>query len=165
MKTQRIDLYTGGFNIRIILNPTQEREIHDSWINQSLSNDIKKHYSAFLTNKKLSKIDFTIHLFQHFPSIFTRKTKDANLGLLHFFKLHRYKILSFQHISINQFNLILLTALQTLASRSDGFLLHTSASILNNSLFLFCAKSEGGKSTAMKLYTRVSRLFQMTSSL
>lgn len=147
----KIYLTVAGFNILIVFFPVPKREIHDSWINKDLYTQIMSHYSAFIVGGKTRKADFTIHIYQHFPNVTVKQAPGRTVGLLHFFKREGNDIITFQHISINQLNLILLTSIQYLVARSGGFILHASSSLIHNNLYLFCAKSGGGKSTAMKL--------------
>lgn len=68
-----------------------------------------------------------------------------------FFEEKDNLIIASAHLSLYQFSFLLLTLLQRLLSKNQGFILHASASIINGQAYLFLAPSGGGKTTAIRL--------------
>jgi hypothetical protein len=71
---------------------------------------------------------------------------------VHFFKNQSETALTtYYHIGIYQFQVIMRMVSTLLLSKKNGFMFHSSASLIDGKVHVFLAKSGGGKSTIMKL--------------
>lgn len=113
--------------------------------------DFSAVYNDFTLPRKPRKVDFTIHIKdQRMLQVIKLPKKD--LHTVHFYTNQTDKELTtFYHISIYQFQVIIRIITNILLSKKTSFMLHASASKKNNKIYIFLAKSGGGKSTITKL--------------
>jgi|SRR3989344_3339637 len=116
---------------------------------------IKWRYNDFLYSSKKTNIDFTIKFIhaQEMRSLFSSNKKRF------FINLYDVKsgnvLITFYHISLFQFDVILTYILQKLLTRKEGFILHTSAVSIKGKAFCFMGRSGAGKSTVVNLLSDI----------
>ncbi len=116
-----------------------------------LASLIKDRYPEFIVTSIDTLIDYTITFIDE-EKLQSLTSKDRKLFFINLYYLKGHdKLVTFYHISLYQFELILLHVLQILLARNDGFFIHTSAIFANNSAHLFLGKSGAGKSTSSQL--------------
>lgn len=145
-----IFLRIAGFIFQITFLPeTQNFESLDLW------NNISQNYKGYLT-KNSNKINYFIEI-RYTPlyqSFITRTRRSQNKFTQHellFFEENAFMLRTVYHISILQFNFLVLRALQKLLSINNGFVIHCSAVNILGKAHLFLGESGAGKSTAMSL--------------
>ena len=138
-------LKVAGFTIAVHLK--RAKEDHNG---NKLLRRIAYFFNNFLETKP-KKIDFVIDIKETSSSTFlVNKSADYLLFLKRF---KNKRILTFSHISIAQFETIVLRVLQRLLWKK-GFVLHCSAVAYGNEVFIFMEKSGGGKSTLVRLLSK-----------
>lgn len=146
-KSDSLYLKIAGFTIAVYFKKGKEKHYIDKIYRQ-----IKHSFENFLeTDPK--KIDFTIEIIDshvHVFSFLSKKSYDFILILRHF-KNNRF--VTFSHISLPQFETIILKVLSMLLLKK-GFFLHGSAVAHDNEVFIFTGKSGAGKSTIMRLLSK-----------
>jgi len=148
-KKNKIFLEILGYRIELVfinnLRLMKEfRKIND------LEKKIEKFYGSCLIkeNLKATKIDFQIEFYVYSPRVFLPNKKDKSNFALHFFRMDKNKIITYQFLSINQFNFLLIKfVLSYLMSKDKAFFLHCSANLINGETVLFLGSSGAGKST------------------
>lgn len=142
-------LNIAGFNIELYFSQTDY-----IYHKEKLINDIIRDFKGFIINRTKGEITYKIR--------FVEKTLIENLSrnnlTKHFIKFYENvaenEIISFYHISILQFQIIIRNIIQDLLVKSGGYILHASASKINNKAFIFLGKPNSGKSTIIKLLNK-----------
>lgn len=144
------DLYLliGGFCIRISFHRAEK-----TFFLHVLSDQIKTYDKGFLIKKDQQAVDYTITICSYKDFEILRKKNDArNRNFINFFEKSRAKkITTYDHIGIGQFQFMLKDVVLELLSKHKGFLLHGSASQMDDGAVVFLGDSGAGKSTAMTL--------------
>ncbi len=140
-------LNIAGYRIALIFHPSDKRMLKETEIKEK----IIKCYLNFILEKVNKKVDFQIDFIQKYQyEILSRKTLREHY--INFYEEKaKNRITTYYHISFPQLQIIIRRALQNLLAKDKGILIHASASLINNSAFLFLGKSGSGKSTAVKL--------------
>lgn len=144
-------LRLAGFNFQIYFCYRQE-EPEASRMVKKFHQQILKVYRDF-SIKKPSKIDQHIEIHFKLPIIYPTTINIKGSSMI-FFEEKDNLIIASAHLSLYQFSFLLLTLLQRLLSKNQGFILHASASIINGQAYLFLAPSGGGKTTVIRLLSR-----------
>lgn len=140
-----------GFNIKVVL-PSKNTNV-------SLFNDIETVYKEFILINHPRRMDFTIiirHI--HFPYEFVtvqKKVGNKKIVFLNYFEMSDQKINTYSHLSINQFMYLIVRITQKLIYQHYGFILHSSASIIKNHVWIFTGNSGAGKSTIMTMLDNI----------
>lgn len=112
---------------------------------------VKNYYKPFLSENNSPKTNYTIEVtYEHsFRVIINKKNKDT---YIHFYRqLTPKRIKTFYHLSGSQFQIIIRKITHELLVRAKGFILHASASKIDNKAVIFLGESGSGKSTTMKI--------------
>ncbi len=118
---------------------------------------ISEYYKDFICKEFSGKVDFQIHLITNLEMEgFVRKKKKETFIKLYEYK-SKYKINTYYHLSEEQFYLVIRQGLQVLLKDGKGFIMHGSASVINDKASIFLGESGAGKSTIM---TILSKSFQ-----
>ncbi|MCL4339328.1 hypothetical protein M1271_06585 [Patescibacteria group bacterium] len=144
-----IYLQIAGFVLKIIFERTE-------WprIKRSIQRDILFYCGGFRIYK-VSKVDYTMYFIQRKNNeVFSKQEKGKNFINL-YESADDEKIVTFYQISIIHFLFILRIIFNKLLSKGNGFILHSSASFINNKAYLFLGDEGTGKSTAIKLLKSV----------
>lgn len=139
-------LNIAGFTVKLLF-PKQHFEFYAN----KITNDIKVYLKGFIHEGVISVADFTvtfIHL-THYRIIFPPYSKKAFINFYH--SKTKNHIVTYTHISMPQFQLLLQNILLYLLKKKNGFLLHASASRINGKANIFTGNSGSGKSTAISL--------------
>jgi len=138
-----------GYRIKLVFIEN-ERLMKDISKVNNLEKKIKKFYKPYLIKEtlKAKKTDFKIEFYDSPPQVFIPNIKDRGNFALHFFQMKKNKIITYQSLSINQFNYLLIKfVLSYLISKNKAFFLHCSANLINQEAVLFLGPSAAGKST------------------
>ncbi|OGG16742.1 hypothetical protein A3D78_01440 [Candidatus Gottesmanbacteria bacterium RIFCSPHIGHO2_02_FULL_39_14] len=144
-------LRIAGFNFRIYFCYHQH-EPEATLMVRKFQLQITNAYEGFRI-EKISKIDQKIEVHFRLPVIYPTTISIKGSSLI-FFEEKENLIITSAHLSLYQFSFLLLTLLQRLLSNNQGFILHTSASVINGRVCLFLAPSGGGKTTVIRLLRR-----------
>lgn len=145
-----IYLQIAGLNIKINFTPPQKKT-DDYFSYNKLRFTISHYFSGFFLAKKPSKIDYHIELTKSNLLLHRQVNNGKITYTLDFYIQEKNKILSFQHISLAQFLLLLKQAINRLTLNSNLFLLHASASNNDGKALIFTGKPNAGKSTIMTM--------------
>jgi len=104
-------------------------------------------YGGFVVENPDRPSDCVITIFDERHTVVLTKT---NKTFLSFYTKNKNNYSTYYHISLSQFNLIILSILQE-KLKGVGFILHASASIVNGKAHVFCGPSGVGKSTIVQL--------------
>ncbi len=142
----------GGLKLRIILSKINPDSALAETTREKLVRDIYKLMYPFFRDKTdLKKTAFTIQLIYR-EDLEIVKRKKGNKNYIGFFDfIHPAKIKSFYQLSIFQFQLLIKAALYYSLEKNNGFILHSSASLVNQKSYIFLGNSGAGKSTIIKL--------------
>lgn len=108
-------------------------------------------YKEFIIKGSDAKIDFVINVILDKEFLVLRRSKEKSYFINYCKRTGEKQFTFFYQSSIFYFQLLLRDILQILLAKDDGFLLHSSASVINGKAFLFIGKSGAGKSTAAGL--------------
>lgn len=139
-------LNIAGFFIKLLFT-----EVESDLRKTLLINLIKKQYKQFLPETSPSSVNYTISF------NYGQKIRSLSSGNNTVFYINLYLVKSpdrletYYHISLYQLDLVLTHVLQILLSNNNGFFIHTSAVLINNTAHLFLGKSGDGKSTSSQL--------------
>ncbi len=140
-----IYLQIAGFILKIIFEKTE-------WprVKKTIKREILNYCGGFEITKE-SKVNYTIYFIQRKNNEIFIKQEEKK----YFINLYEFtddsKLVTFYQISIIHFLLILRIVLNKLLSTNNGFIIHSSASYINNKACLFLGDDGAGKSTAVKL--------------
>lgn len=138
-----IYLNIAGFNGLLKFHKAQNNFWRDLLINE-----IKTAYKGFISRVTPRNIDFIFNFYEQPVVALERNSKTIKRNFIYTFGEKRpNKIITFYHISLNQFMLILVQILQMLIKENNGFFIHSSASKINGTSVLFTGRSGAGKST------------------
>lgn len=138
-----------GFSIKIVFHP-----IEVATIRTLFKKYLVWYLNGFIVRRPKTKVDFTIEFtWDQKNEVVERKVERE-----YFIRYFRFKntrtIESYYHISVYQFQTLLRDILDLLLMNSSGFMLHASASCINNKASIFVGKSGAGKSTTVTLLKR-----------
>ncbi len=137
-------LNIAGFNIKVNFYSTQWKLLF-----RIKKKEIRKYWSGFFIKKISNKVDFQIDFVERF-FLETIIKKNQKRNYISFFEeKSKKKIITYYQISFIQFQLILRQIINNLL-KDKGFIIHASASNINEKAFLFLGQSGAGKSTTMK---------------
>lgn len=141
-----IFLKIAGFIIKIAFYPSQYTNFQKSFIKE-----ITNEFKNFIIQKE-EKYDYEIRVFEMEHRI--KRVKD-NLNeeyITLFSKNIPYNIIdTYYYLSLSSFIHILSMIIAILISQKKGFILHASATKINERAVLFLGRSEAGKSTSARL--------------
>ena len=139
----KLSLQIAGFIIQLVFLKKESFPLHNN-----LKNQIVKHYKGFIVEPKKQRLSYRI-IFKALDdiNIFHKNSK----GFLHFYeKISNKNIITYYHISFNQFQIILKEILAQLI-HTKGFIIHASAIKANNKAVMFLGDSGAGKSTVVNI--------------
>lgn len=145
-----IYLNVAGFYIKLsfCLPPTEFSELI---LLNNLPKQIKDTLKGFIYDKKPSLTDYEVRFYKRTPLILDQKIRASESHLLYLYSEKQQCVKTFLHISISQFIFLLIRIIQKLLSHRQGFILHSSASLVNNQAYLFAGPPNAGKSTVMTM--------------
>lgn len=145
---EHILISVAGLYIQINFYPT-ERE----FIRKKLRSEIKSFYKYFIVTNQNIKPQYFIDLYDDIKLEYhiDGSTTSSKLFIECCQIIDHYRIKTSYWISILQLQFVIFNLLDSFLCKNNGFILHTSANIVNNQAFLFLAPSGGGKSTIMNL--------------
>jgi len=144
-----IYLNIAGFIIKVIFGNTDW-----DFISNKMIDDIKENLNGFIVKKEDKKIDFTIRFIE--KRNFIGKTDKSGHQFVVIFEKKSKKLMdTYYQIGFIQFQFILREVINDLLSENDGYILHASAVSLNNQAYIFLGKPSAGKSTIMKLASKI----------
>lgn len=140
-------LRIAGFYICITFIPQRKKNIRHANLNK-LDSGIKDLLKGFIVTHP-PRIDFYLQLYRTLPSVIKKKVSGRNKFYLFFYEEEKKKIISFQYISMGQLMYLITNILNKLLAKHGGFVMHSSANLINNGAFVFTGKTNAGKSTMM----------------
>jgi hypothetical protein len=143
---KEIFLSIAGFHIALRLAATEEL------YPVTILKDLILHYcKPFIVHKKPTKIHHTVTVTtaQTYSMILQKMKKQRFINFYQ--RISNLHTITFYHISIIQFQVVLRYALLHLLAENHGFFLHASAVRQGNVAHIFLGPSGAGKSTATKL--------------
>jgi len=138
-----------GFYIKIRFLP--KRKITDDFHHNLLGERIYEQFKGFITVHHTTKPNFIIELYRSHITLYTKNIADKKIKFMAFFRQEGNKFITYQHISVIQFLLLIKTILKSLLAQNKGFILHASAIKKGSQAIIFTGNPDAGKSTAMKL--------------
>ena len=118
----------------------------------NIKNNIIKFYHEFLisdSERNISKPNFTI---EFHSAKYLKISYDGQKRFINYYdKKSKKKFIVYDHISIAQFQFILLKLLLNLYEKKTVLLLHASAVNIDNNAYIFIGRQSSGKSTIIKL--------------
>lgn len=138
-----------GFVIRFQFKEINQEGVKDFFL------DVLERYLGGFSVEPNPKIDYTIEVVQKLNFEFFFQSKHRKNYLLLSRDISSKKILTFYYVSYQQLQLILRTICQKLLTKNKGIILHASASLVNGEARVFLGKSGAGKSTTVKLLSKV----------
>ncbi len=143
---QNTILNIGGFYILIRFSETEIPTLKALMIRF-----INSRYEGFIFLKKPPRIDYLIK----FKDDQTLQVLIVPTGKRLYVNLYERtkskELITYYHVSLSHFDLILTHVLQDLLAENNGFLFHTSAALINGNAYCFMGKSGAGKSTIVSL--------------
>lgn len=142
-------LSIAGFTIALRLHETEwpfftERRFRDNVLYQ---------FFGFIEKKSPKKVDYTIELL-HAKNLEVLIQRHKKREYIHFYEeKNAHTFVSYYHVSGMQLQLIVRKILQKLLAKTNGMILHASASLVNNRAYIFFGKSGAGKTTISQLLT------------
>ena len=145
------DLYltSAGFTIRIRFHPKINNYEKSDFTN-NLYNNITNYFGK-LIKKSAGDADYSIEVIRHPVKVFHKANNGSLNHFIHYYIEKNNEIITFHHLSFEQFLLLIIQSLQILLSRQNGFLLHASGVVYKKTVLIFTGKSTAGKSTVIKL--------------
>lgn len=146
-KIESLFLSIAGFIIEFKFGKFERKDNYFNFLN------ILKQYSGFIMNPLLfsKRVDYTIEIIEEKNPYFIIKNENKKkyIALYQFKGVN--KVRTYHYLSRTQLDFILMDILQKLLKKKFGFLLHGSALLFNNKVFIFLGKEGAGKSTIIKL--------------
>lgn len=142
-------LKIAGFYIKIRFLP--KRKITDDFHFNVLGERIYEQFKGFITVANVAKPNFIIELYRSHITLYKKNIARKKINFMVFFRQEGNKIISYQHISIMQFLLLIKTILKSLLAQNKGFILHASAIKKGSQAIIFTGNPDAGKSTATRL--------------
>lgn len=145
-------LSVAGFNIGIKFKKTDQPNLKKLFRQQ-----IQNFYKNFIVFQKSQIIDYWIEVIQRknfevYVQIEHGKDELKKRNYVIFYEEVEYKkIVTFYHLSMLQFQLVLREVCQKLLVENQGLIFHASASLVEGSAWIFLGPSGAGKSTAMTI--------------
>ncbi|MEK7078746.1 MAG: hypothetical protein AAB929_01630 [Patescibacteria group bacterium] len=143
---QKIILSISNFYIQLDFYPTEWQ-----FIRTRFKNKITTYFSGFVVNQNPNKIDYIIDFIERKDITVIENNNSTNYYAMIYEEMNKRKMISFYHISIFHFQLLLRLITQKLLMHNKGFLLHGSANQINGKVNIFIGNEGAGKSTVIKL--------------
>lgn len=138
---EKLILNIAGFNILLVFRKDQS-----GFLGAEFYKQIKDSYEGFII-ESANKIDFKV-TFINITNYDVLINKGREKHFINFYnELGNSKILSYYHISLYQFQVILRVVLQKLLAENNGLIFHASACLVRQEAYIFLGKSGAGKST------------------
>jgi len=144
-----IYLKIAGFTIKLDFYPRRKKSDQNPSFNK-LFETIQTLFSGYITNSN-PHVDYTIELHRKHPIILTKQVEGKSFKFFHLCQDDKDKTITFQHISISHFLILVKKIIHTLLVKNGGFIMHGSAVHFNGKALVFVGRSGAGKSTAMSL--------------
>lgn len=144
-----IYLKIAGFTIKLDFYPRRKKSDQNPSFNK-LFETIQTLFSGYITNSN-PHVDYTIELHRKHPIILTKQVEGKSFKFIHLCQDDKDKTITFQHISISHFLILVKKIIHTLLVKNGGFIMHGSAVHFNGKALVFVGRSGAGKSTAMSL--------------
>lgn len=118
---------------------------------RAFRDNIFYQYFGSIQVKKPQKIDYWIDIVfkQQIEALFNSKQRKGYINLYE--EGGDRKLISFYHISDEQFKLILRKICQQLLSKKGGIIFHASSVLIHDRAYLFLGPSGAGKSTIVRM--------------
>lgn len=139
-------LSIAGFIVKIVFLPTAYPSEE-----QELKKKIRHFFNGFITENVDVKAHFIVEVCDIPRSFDTQNVNYKKHYTLFYESVSSKKCRTFYSISIYQFQLMIQNIIHQLLNKSNGFLLHSSASLIGSKAVLFIGKSGAGKSTSVQL--------------
>lgn len=123
----------------------------DSKQKNHLEREIQSFFKGFITKQKDKSVDYIIEIEDLTPSLKIQDIHGKKHYVLFYESVTTKKLKTFYTISVYQFQLLVQNIIYQLLSKSNGFLLHSSASLVDNKAYIFLGISGAGKSTSVRL--------------
>ena len=117
---------------------------------------IKNYLNDFIFNDSIKKPDYYINIID-ILSYHVFKLKNKKNYFINFWKEKDIYAETYYHISLAHFQYILRRAILTLFSKKHGFMLHSSAVLINGKAHIFTGSSGAGKSTVVRLLKKENK--------
>jgi len=143
---EKIYLSIAGFVIEIVLGWTEY-----IYAKNKIKNDILSDLKGFVIHGKQKKIDYYLKIIEDRSGANLFKKNNKQFFITFYERIAENKIVSYYHTGISQIQTILIGIIQSLLSRSQGFMLHGSAINVGDGAYIFLGKPCGGKSTIIDL--------------
>lgn len=142
----RVYLSVAGYQIEVKFHATEVKETR-RWFQDLFISFFKE----FFSERWKKESDFFIDIiWDQLQSVVIRQSENK-----YFINYYSYKaknrIETYYQVSMWQLQSILRDILHELLMKDDGFILHGSASLINNQAYVFTGDSGAGKSTVVKL--------------
>ncbi len=145
-----IYLRIAGSNLKIKFTPPYKKT-DDYYFYNKLRFTIADSFRGFIVDGKPKKIDYEIELIKRNIVTFPTRLEDKTIHSLNLYVQEGNKITSYQHISFSHIVMLLKQIITELSITKRFFLLHASASRLQDQALVFTGRSNAGKSTTMSL--------------
>lgn len=133
----------GSLYIKIIFGATEKQGLKKAY-----KNNVFNFYKPFITTNLPKKVYCSI-IFKE-QIIFPQLALKNKYYIQYLYKVAENKFITYYHIGLSQFQLIIDEILTSL-NQKNCFRLHASCAIKNGKAIIFLAPSGGGKSTIIKL--------------
>jgi hypothetical protein len=107
----------------------------------------------FILSTSPKKIDFTIEFIEKQNFIFIERKHESLTAIYLYEEARGNRIITYNYISATQLFIIIRRVIEKLI-KNKGIFLHASSCFINNEVFLFLAKSGGGKTTVSNLIAK-----------
>lgn len=135
-----------GFTIKLLFIPSAY-----PFQEEKLKKDINVFFKGFLDKKMGAKPHFTIEICDIPRSFDTQSVNQKKHYVIFYEDVSSNRCRTYYSIHIYQFQLMVQNIIHQLLTKNNGFLLHSSASLINDKAVLFLGKSGAGKSTSVNL--------------
>lgn len=145
MRPKKLYLSIAGFNIELLLHPTDYKQSEKLFLMQ-----LFKVYRGFLIDYPKTDIDFTIHIIKNDHAELLKYKNKNYIEYYKIIKKNANSLITFYSISFEQFTDLLRFVLFRLL-RASGFYMHGAGVIFKKKAILFIGASGEGKSTIITL--------------
>jgi hypothetical protein len=147
MKITKLILNIAGFHIRIDFYRKEESKEYES---QFIEN-VRDYYKNFIIDSIPGQLDYIIKvIYRHQFSVTVNQQKKI-VAINLYRQINSKTLETYYHVSGSQFQIIIRQITHILLAKNQGFILHASASKVNDKAVIFLGKSGAGKSTTMTL--------------
>lgn len=146
------DLYVtiATFTIKITFKDITDDDAARSHRSEFITN-MSEYFEGFEEKDEIKKVNFYIDFEWRDNVEILIQTKRRKFFTEIFTFASKKRIRTFYDLNTSQLELIIRDVIQSLLSKSSGFLLHASSVIVNNTAYLFMGDAGAGKSTSMSL--------------